>query len=81
MPQPDLTIAIPVRNEERNFTVCLQAIGSDFATKVAIRHEAELINFNWNGHFPKSGTGICVITRQQPPEFNFSKLLKFSPLR
>lgn len=64
---PDLTIAIPVRNEERNLGVCLQAIGSDFARRVIVidsastdatadvarRHGAELVNFAWNGHFPK----------------------------
>ena len=64
---PDLTIAIPVRNEERNLKVCLQAIGSDFARRVVVidsvstdgtaavgcAHGAEVINFHWNGHFPK----------------------------
>jgi glycosyltransferase involved in cell wall biosynthesis len=63
----DLTIAIPVRNEERNLGVCLHAIGSDFARRVVVidsastdatadvarRHGAELVNFAWNGHFPK----------------------------
>ena len=67
MIQPDLTIAIPVRNEERNLAVCLQAIGSNFARKVVVidsdsndstaevasHHGAKVINFNWNGHFPK----------------------------
>jgi glycosyltransferase involved in cell wall biosynthesis len=65
--QPDLTIAIPVRNEERNLAVCLQAIGRNFARKVVVidsdstdstaevasRHGAKVINFDWNGHFPK----------------------------
>jgi glycosyltransferase involved in cell wall biosynthesis len=32
----DLTIAIPVRNEERNLAVCLQAIGTDFAQRVVV---------------------------------------------
>ena len=63
----DLTIAIPVRNEERNLVVCLQAIGSNFARKVVVidssstdstsdvakTHGAELINFHWDGRFPK----------------------------
>ena len=32
----DLTIAIPVRNEERNLASCLQAIGSDLARQVGV---------------------------------------------
>jgi glycosyltransferase involved in cell wall biosynthesis len=62
-----LTIAIPVRNEERNLAACLQAIGSDFASRtvvidssstdttadVARCHGADVIDFQWNGHFPK----------------------------
>jgi glycosyltransferase involved in cell wall biosynthesis len=63
----NLTIAIPVRNEERNLGMCLQAIGSDFASRVVVidsgstdatvdvaRHfAADVIDFQWNGHFPK----------------------------
>ena len=63
----DLTIAIPVRNEERNLADCLQAIGADFARRVVVidsgstdatpavaaGHGAELIPYFWNGHFPK----------------------------
>jgi glycosyltransferase involved in cell wall biosynthesis len=64
---PQLTIAIPVRNEERNLSVCLQAIGTDFASRVVVidsassdatasvarNHGAEVIEFHWDGHFPK----------------------------
>ena len=32
----ELTVAIPVRNEERNLSVCLQAIGSDVARRVVV---------------------------------------------
>jgi glycosyltransferase involved in cell wall biosynthesis len=63
----DLTIAIPVRNEERNLASCLQAIGSDLARHVVVidsgstdataavarAHGAELIQFLWDGRFPK----------------------------
>lgn len=62
-----LTVAIPARNEERNLAACLQSIGVDFARQVVVidsassdgtavvakAHGAELIQFQWNGHFPK----------------------------
>jgi glycosyltransferase involved in cell wall biosynthesis len=63
----DLTIAIPARNEERNLGLCLAAIGSGFAlhivvidsgsrdatASIATSFGAELINFEWDGFFPK----------------------------
>lgn len=63
----DLTVAIPVRDEERNLGLCLEAIGSDFARHVvvidsgstdatpaiALSYGAELIDFCWDGSFPK----------------------------
>lgn len=63
----NLTIAISSRNEKRNLSVCMQAIGSDFASRVVVidsastdataavarRHGAEVIDFHWDGHFPK----------------------------
>jgi glycosyltransferase involved in cell wall biosynthesis len=62
-----LTVAIPARNEERNLAACLQSIGLDFARQVVVidsassdgtavvakAHGAELIQFQWNGQFPK----------------------------
>ena len=62
-----LTIAIPVHNEEENLGLCLQAIGSGFAesvvvidsssndktTDIANQYNVEIVNFEWNGHFPK----------------------------
>lgn len=63
----DLTIAIPVLNEEKNLPGCLEAIGKDFAKKIVIIDSgstdstrsiseafgAEFVDFKWDGRFPK----------------------------
>ncbi len=63
----DLTIAIPVKNEEINLGGCLDAIGSGWAKKIVVidsgssdataqivtRRGVELIDFKWDGNFPK----------------------------
>ncbi len=63
----DLTIALPVRNEERNLPGCLAAIGKDLASRIVIidsgstdrtqeiakEFGAEVVNFVWDGKFPK----------------------------
>lgn len=62
-----LTIAIPVRNEERNLAGCLDAIGQGFARRVVVIDSgstdrtveiarswgAEVVDFSWDGKFPK----------------------------
>lgn len=63
----DLTIVIPVRNEEQNLPSCLAAIGSELGRRVVVVDSgstdqtasvaealgATVINFVWNGKFPK----------------------------
>lgn len=63
----DLTIAIPVRNEEKNLPGCLSSIGKNFArsivvidsgstdrtTQIANDYGARVVDFVWDGKFPK----------------------------
>ena len=72
----DLTIALPVKNEEKNLLGCLQAIGSDFARHIVIIDSGStdntiaiaksqgvaVVNFDWDGKFPKKEIGFYVTT-------------------
>lgn len=63
----DLTIVIPAKNEEVNLQGCLDAIGHDLAQKIVLvdsgstdrtrqiaeDNGVEVIDFKWDGHFPK----------------------------
>jgi hypothetical protein len=63
----DLTIAIPVRDEERNLAACLSGIGRGFAKRVEVidsgstdrtreiarQFHVPVIDFEWDGRFPK----------------------------
>jgi len=75
----DLTIAIPVFNEEKNLTGCLEAIGNNFARQIvvldsgstdltkeiAISFGADVISFTWDGKFPKKRNWFL---RQHTPQ-------------
>lgn len=75
----DLTIVIPVLNEEKNLGACLNAIGHDFASriviidsgstdqtqKIATDFGAEVIQFKWDGKFPKKRNWFL---QQHPPK-------------
>ncbi len=66
-PSCAVTIAIPVRNEQKNLAVCLAAIGSDFTQNIVVidsastdataavarNYGADLVQFEWDGQFPK----------------------------
>lgn len=63
----DLTIVIPVLNEEKNLPGCFKSIGKDFAASIVVvdsgsndgteklskEYGAEFIKFTWDGKFPK----------------------------
>lgn len=60
-----VTVAIPVRNEERNLPACLERLGrfervvvldsasTDRTAEIARAAGAELVEFRWDGQFPK----------------------------
>lgn len=60
-----VTIVIPVRNEERNLPICLAALtrfvrvvvvdsgSTDQTCSIAQEHGAQVMQFTWDGHFPK----------------------------
>ena len=63
----DLTIALPVKNEEKNLLGCLESISEDFAKHIVIIDSGSIdatidiakskgvsvVNFEWDGKFPK----------------------------
>lgn len=63
----DLTIAIPVKNEELNLAGCIDAIGQNLAKNIVVidsgstdktveiakQKNVDIIDFKWDGRFPK----------------------------
>ncbi len=60
-----ITVAIPIRNEERNLEQCLERLSrfadvviidsqsTDNSVAIAQKHGARVIQFEWNGQYPK----------------------------
>lgn len=60
-----LTVVIPVKNEEKNLPACLDNVkaiknvvvvdsgSTDRTLEIAARHNREVVQFEWNGEFPK----------------------------
>ena len=63
----DITIVIPTKNEEKNLPGCIASIGKNFSSEIvlvdsgssdrtkeiAYENGISVIEFNWNGQFPK----------------------------
>jgi glycosyltransferase involved in cell wall biosynthesis len=74
-----VTVIIPVRNEERNLEACLPRLdrfarvivadsaSTDRTREVSIRGGAELIDFSWNGRFPKKRNWVLRNVRIDTP--------------
>lgn len=65
-----ITVVIPVKNEEKNLHECLQGLSSfqevlvidsgssDRSREIANEHGAKVVEFKWNGEFPKKRNWI-----------------------
>lgn len=65
-----LTIVIPVKNEEKNLPQCLESVkdlsnvivvdsgSTDLTCKIAADYGREVVQFRWDGHFPKKRNWI-----------------------
>lgn len=67
-----VTVVIPVRNEERNLTACLERLSrfaavlvvdsgsTDDTVAIARRYGAEVLQFAWNGQYPKKRNWVLL---------------------
>ena len=70
-----VTVVIPVRNEEANLAQCIQRLGSfdevivvdsnstDTTCQIAIDHGASVIQFEWDGRYPKKRNWVLLNQR------------------
>lgn len=74
-----VTVVIPVKNEERNLPICLAALGtfrevvvvdshsSDATAPIAQNAGVKIIQFDWNGKFPKKRNWVLQTFPFQTP--------------
>ena len=67
-----VTVVIPVKNEARNLPLCLARLGrfakvvvvdsgsTDQTTAIAREHGCDVVNFQWNGHYPKKRNWLLM---------------------
>ena len=74
LPALPVSVCIPVRDEEKNLRSCLASVtsfsevvvvdsrSSDATASIAEQENARVVQFDWNGRFPKNGTGYYETT-------------------
>lgn len=67
-----ISVVIPVRNEEANLAECLSRLGefsevlvvdsgsTDRTCQIATDHRAQVIQFSWDGHYPKKRNWVLL---------------------
>ena len=67
-----VSVIIPVRNEEANLAGCLARLGAfdevivvdsgseDRTCQIATHHGAQVLQFNWDGHYPKKRNWVLL---------------------
>jgi len=74
-----VTVAIPVKNEEANLARCLERLGrfaeivvidsgsTDSTCEIARAHKARVVDFRWNGKYPKKRNWFLLNDPPQQP--------------